>query len=279
MASKKSEFLGQFSEASNPTLICPECEHGHLQSVSSELKINEDISSRAAHKEDYWEPEFAYGGFSGKLLCDRATCKNIIFFSGQVSCDVVRGRDDYSPDGWSEQLLWILHPKYFSQTLNLIPIQENYPNSTVELMLSSFELFWLDADSCGNKIRTIVEHLLTLQKIPQFTRGKGKLNRINPHRRIELFTKKNGELGRLMEAIKWIGNYGSHKKGLTKEDLLSAYEMLDIVLTELFNSRRKSVGKIASAIIKKKVPKSVTEKRIADRKSARRRKALSLESF
>lgn len=63
-----------------------------------------------------------------------------------------------------------------------------------------------------------------------------------------------------MEAIKWIGNHGSHTTGLEREDLLQAYGMLKIVLDKLYDTSDEEYHKIAIIINKKKKPTSVTLK-------------------
>jgi hypothetical protein len=225
--------------------------------------MEESADSKAAHKEEYWEPEFMHGGFAAQLNCDNPACKNIVFFSGEINLDVFQ---DYNGgDTFEVETEWILLPKYFSQQIHLIPISDRYNNEIANLLLSSFDLFWIDLDSCANKIRTIVENILNTQKIPQYSRNKGKLKRISLHSRILKFELKNKALAKLMLAIKWIGNYASHESGLSREDLIQAYEMLELVLSNLYDNKLKIANKMAALINKKKAPKSIVEKRKAAR--------------
>ena len=54
-------------------------------------------------------------------------------------------------------------------------------------------------------------------------------------------------------AIKWIGNEGSHpEKSLTKNDVIDLYEILEHVLSELFENKSKTILAKAKKINKAK---------------------------
>lgn len=253
MAKPYSEFLEMFTEDRIPEIKCPLCGHGYLRNNKSDLKIEESAESSNGHQDEYWEPEFTYGGFIGKLVCDNSKCRNGIFYSGESTVE------HFHHNNGGETLEWVLLPRYFSEQIQIIQLKEVYPKKVKQLLNSSFELFWIDSDSCGNKIRIIVETILDLQKIPRYPKT-GKRKPIILHDRINKYKIINGELGKLMEAIKWIGNHGSHTTGLEREDLLQAYGMLKIVLDKLYDTSDEEYHKIAIIINKKKKPTSVTLK-------------------
>lgn len=78
-----------------------------------------------------------------------------------------------------------------------------------------------------------MELLMDAHKIHKtaISRKPGKLrSRLTLHKRIELFKKKNQKVGEILEAIKWIGNKGSHAdKQLLVNETMDAYELLEHV--------------------------------------------------
>ena len=67
-------------------------------------------------------------------------------------------------------------------------------------------------------------------------------------------------------AIKWIGNFGSHASDLlTKDDVLDAYEILELVISKLYEREDSiRVKKLSKDIVKRKKPLGI--KRIKKRK-------------
>ena len=91
-------------------------------------------------------------------------------------------------------------------------------------------------------------------KVPKTTiNNKKKRVKINLHNRIDKLAKQHSELKELLLAIKWIGNEGSHpEKSLTKNNVIDLYEILEHVLSELFENKSKSILAKAKKINKAK---------------------------
>lgn len=91
----------------------------------------------------------------------------------------------------------------------------------------------------------------------RFNVSKGKRLFINLHSRIELLTKPYSKLKELFFAIKWLGNAGSHSTNeITIDDCLDAYEIMEEVLRELYDSKEKNIKQLARKINKKKGSKN-----------------------
>jgi hypothetical protein len=91
----------------------------------------------------------------------------------------------------------------------------------------AFSHFWNDPTASSNKIRRALEHLMDYLNVPMHE----KL-----HHRIEEFKKTNPEVGEKLMAIKHIGNAGSHKEIVLREDILDAFQLLHFSLNQLYPS-------------------------------------------
>lgn len=76
--------------------------------------------------------------------------------------------------------------------------------------------------------------------------------RLTLHSRIEDFAKTDDGNGTFLSAIKWLGNSGSHPGGLTREDVLDAFDMIEHVLEDRFTTTKKDLmAKVAAVNAKK----------------------------
>ncbi len=67
---------------------------------------------------------------------------------------------------------------------------------------------------------------------------------------------KYKNLAEELEAIKWLGNAGSHShKTISHDDVLDAYDLMEISLEEIFDNKKLKAKRIAKKINKHKGPK------------------------
>lgn len=163
---------------------------------------------------------------------------------------------------WKDDLFQTYSPLFFYPCLQIINISENCPIQLRRIIEQSFSLYWLDLDACANKLRIALEHLMDEKKVrkTQLTK-KGKRMKFSLHKRIDTyFSQKYPELAKLLLAVKWIGNEGSHVGGLIREDLINAYELIEHALTEIYDNKIERLQKISKTINKTKKPLSKTKK-------------------
>jgi hypothetical protein len=58
-------------------------------------------------------------------------------------------------------------------------------------------------------------------------------------------------LGSQLMALKWLGNTASHEGGVSRDDLLDAFEILEHNLRELIEHRSARVAELARKLTKK----------------------------
>ncbi|MBY4733692.1 DUF4145 domain-containing protein [Cupriavidus pauculus] len=157
--------------------------------------------------------------------------------------------------GWAQSVEELFTPHYFHPSLVLIDIPEKCPEKVGDHLRESFALFFSDAGAALNCARTAVEALLTALGIKRITVVKGKQRPINLHQRIQLLPPKYQEQMDLLLAVKWLGNAGSHGGDkATTADVRVAYDLLEHVLSEIYEGKGKMLKAMAKKVNKKKGP-------------------------
>jgi hypothetical protein len=112
-----------------------------------------------------------------------------------------------------------------------------------------------------NALRGCVEVILTRRGVPRTTVSKGKRHRLFLHDRIELFQRRDAEVGAALMAVKWIGNEGSHAGALTPADVLDALEVIEDVLERFWGDKRRTLARLITKINQKRGPRSRRRRR------------------
>jgi hypothetical protein len=241
---KKLWQIKSFIIENIPKWICPTCNVGLLLHTKNQLLEETSDSKKNGQEESTYH-------FSFSLKCNNPDCEEIVICTGYAHDDVIVDEDfDPKHDEFGGSLEIVYTPYYFYPNLNLIKILDNLPQDLKYMLESSFSLFFTDYSSCANKIRLFLEHLLNYLKVKK---GKGK-NKLKLGQRINELQKhpKFKNIFNLINAIRWIGNEGSHDDSLKRNDVLIAYELLEKIFEEIFEKRTINLDKKAQAINKRK---------------------------
>jgi hypothetical protein len=111
----------------------------------------------------------------------------------------------------------------------------NPPAKTPEAVLEHLELasriVWADPGSAANALRRCVEAVLDQQRVVKTGPVKGGGRKpLTAHARIQVLKAKNAVAGQSLEAVKWVGNQGSHGTAMTASDVIESAEYLDHAL-------------------------------------------------
>lgn len=226
---------------------CPICNNTTLKTDKENFTFEDTVETKKMKNDEYWEYEWIEYYFSGTLSCKNCNNKVITTGKGEVAYNSTDPYDYDEPSNYQEYFR-VLKPLFFLPTLKIIDIPEKCPEKIEEILIDSFSLFWNDFSSCANKIRISIEILLDTQKVNKTKIVRGKRKRIILHDRITLYKSINPEIAELLEAIKWIGNSGSHSMELEKIDLIEAYEILDLALKKIFDDTEKVIKNKAKKI-------------------------------
>ena len=242
----KEILKGAFTVGKMPGYRCPHCLAGLLR-VEGQFNSKETEDSRLSHNEEWWDPEYISYIFSCSLKC--ATCSEIVFVVG---------------DGWVSQSFdangefagqyeSYYTPKYFHPALQLIDYPAMAPEDVVSLLSTACSLYFSSPASCCNSIRGAAEKLLTFLGVAE----KDDEKFISFGNRIRLLGEAHGAVKGLFNAIKWLGNHGSHPGGeIEVDDALNAFEIMEFLLEEVYGERKKALRELADAINDQKGPVS-----------------------
>ena len=249
-----------FREGRIPAWRCPACNAGILTVIDGSFREEERAHSRKARDHEAWEPEWIQFVYSCMLKCPNSTCEEVVTSGGTGQLDWEGGHDfDGSPE---QNWFSIYQPKFFMPHLKLFEIPPDTPDNVASELNESFGLFFQSSSSASNHVRVALENVLNDLKVARYTTNNGRRNFISLHNRIQSLPQKFDEIKELCLAVKWLGNAGSHSNHeVTMDDVLDAYELMQTVLDRLYNSKSKSIEKLAKAVNKKKGPVKRTAKR------------------
>lgn len=228
---------------------CPNCNNTTLQFLKDAYKSHTEGQSRAyINENEDWEHELLTLTCSGTFLC--TGCKEHVVFTGNSSYQEVRYIEKHTHKHIHE-MLEEFKPIFFHPTLKIFLVPQKCPDSLKAAIIASFKLFWCELPACANKIRVSLEILMNEQRIRKtITSSNGNRRKLMLHQRIQLFENKKPEIASYLEAIKWIGNTGSHLGDVNRMDILEAYKVYEYCLRKLYSDEEKIVKQISKGINK-----------------------------
>jgi hypothetical protein len=219
-------LAGWVREGQWPAVACPVCRDGVLLEDSVQ-GVATSASERAYRVTD--DPMDLSGGFYGSLRCNVAACHEAVLIAGDYTVDI-----DVDADGRTkERDFFKLH--YIRPALPIILPPEGTPPAVVAAIEAASVVVWADPSSAANRLRLAVEALLSAYGMRRFVNKNGKRLRLTTHARITEFKRDDPEVGATLEAVKWIGNSGSHDSELTIEDVLDGADILAYALRLMYD--------------------------------------------
>lgn len=248
----KKLLTSYFRKDQNTYWHCPTCSNGYLVIEENTFSSRETAISQKGHSHYEWEPEWVSLVYNCMLKCSNNNCGEQVTSSGHGFLDIDIEEDE---NGRPQQTFGNhFEPYYFYPPLKIIDIPQNVPDDIANQLNKSFEFFFSSPSASVNHARSALELILNYLKVPKTTiNNRNKRIKINLHNRIDKLAKQHFSLKELLLAIKWIGNEGSHpEKSLTKDDVIDLYEILEHVLSELFDNKSKTILAKAKRINKAK---------------------------
>ena len=234
-----------------PPWECPTCGKGHLIAINDKEAFEETGSSKRGRRHEVWDPDWIEERFSMLLKCNFANCGDVVSVSGNASFEEEPSQDE---DGvWQQDYVRCLEVlSILPAPLPIRPIGKT-PESVKEPLRMAGQLLWQSPEGAANHIRQAVEHLMDHQKVRKRAQSGGK--KLTLHARLLEFEKKDSRNGPILRAIKWIGNDGSHQGGVSREEVLDAFDMMELALTNLFDEAAAKIMRKVKAVIRAKEKK------------------------
>jgi hypothetical protein len=247
---KNTSWAGSYAKSSFPSLPCPNCGDGRVGLVETTVVVREPKYSKDQKGHQDSEPEWTVERFCAFLICNNNMCGEEISVSGDI--EWVDELDE--EHGW--YVVGNLRPKNMTPSPPIISLPPDLDAEIQEDIIKSFSLYWIDLDSCANKLRISVEKILDHFKIPrQQTNRNGKVIFLRLVDRIDAFKEISEEHASTMDALRLVGNLGSHDGGLERGMLLDTYRIFEAALKQMFADDAHEIKAIRQKIIDKLAPK------------------------
>jgi hypothetical protein len=231
------------SYGSLPPLPCPKCGKAKLTRKGEIQRVEPAYITRELDEHGL-QGDCSEGSFIAFMVCKGVLCGEVVAVSGDYRCDehVQQVNDE------EEQTFTTYNYRIYSMRPGppLIEAPKKLNADAKRHLKKAFELFWTDSASCANRLRIVVEYLLDQFDIERDTAKGDPLNLAS---RIEKLTKTKPDQADYLNALRWLGNAGSHDGIVDFDDLLSCFDMLEHAMIELFEGRDEKRRAEAKRII------------------------------
>ncbi|MER8592396.1 DUF4145 domain-containing protein [Mesorhizobium sp. M1182] len=173
--------------------------------------------------------------FSLFLRCGIEKCGTVVSVHGDRQ---LTERNSYGRD--EDRFFYLLTPKGMYPAPPLATVPDATPNPLKREFATAFALFWIDLGACANRLRIIVEKILDHQRVPAAR---------DLATRIASFKKSEPEHADTFDALRYVGNIGSHEGKASREAVLDCFELLQDAIAELFGQRKTKLSGIKQRLI------------------------------
>ncbi|TPI60274.1 DUF4145 domain-containing protein [Mesorhizobium sp. B3-1-7] len=238
MASTRELWGETFSKDEIPPYPCPLCNRGTLHCVpdSFRQKISRDVEEQL---ETQWiDPPDAVHQFNLFLQCGIAKCGAIVSVQGDSQL-VERDNREFVEDRY----FYRLAPQGMYPAPPLAAVPKDTPKLLKKEFETAFALFWIDLGACANRLRIIVEKILDHQRVPAAR---------DLATRIASFKNSEPDHATMFDALRFVGNIGSHEGKASRDTVLDCFELLQEAIGELFDQRKSKLASMKQRIVNAK---------------------------
>lgn len=241
---KQDYFEIAFAQSNFPKYDCPSCRNSELEVTN--FTSTENGNTKRNNSDRDWDFEWDEHVFSATLECKK--CKETVFCAGDGFVD-----EDFDEDG--EENFRRYHfvsyrPKFFFPSLKFLDFPVATPKEVQGSINTACAMYHSYPASACNALRIAAEDILTTLGVPEPEAGE-----------YSSLAKRSKELPEdsqerlLLDAIRWLGNDGSHSKTLiTHRDAQDAFEVMDLLIEKVYSDRAMKIQELAKAIREHKGP-------------------------
>ncbi|QFT65699.1 hypothetical protein FIU93_02835 [Labrenzia sp. THAF35] len=235
-----------------PHFTCPRCGKGTLRKQQDSFHQKEPRYIHNQLVADGILGEVSSGRFSGFLVCSNTFCGEAVAVAGdyqeyyQHQFDYDTGEDTLFED--TQFTPFFMRPAPF-----MIEVPKTLCKEAKKHIERAYDLFWVDNASCANRLRIVAEYLLDQLDIPRKgPKGSRTNTRLDLADRIALLEEARPGHEDSLNALRYVGNVGSHEGHMELEELLDCFELLEDAMIELLEERRAKLAEKARRIIENK---------------------------
>lgn len=233
-----------------PSIPCPACKTGDLTYDEDSIAEVNTAESDRVRDDPNWDPEWLWGYFHGVLRCSRPSCREKVVVVGEYEVDMVSDSDSSTYGNYGAHY----RVKYTIPALPIVTLPASTPQDVRARIDEAAQVIWTDPSAAASRLRLAIEELLDRQRIKVTTINKNhKRVKLQTHDRIVLLRSKNPRASEILEAVKWIGNQGSHNsRPLTVGEVLDGADLLAHALMILYDTTDREIARKVRAINKAK---------------------------
>lgn len=234
-------FTSHFYSDNIPVWPCPKC---GVQSLSCEKdQFNKQFKEPIDTSHPAFDPEWIEYIFTMHLKCSNSSCgcQVVCVGNGDVS-------QEYLDDG-SGNWEWFdnFQVKFFEPSLKIFVPPKDTPDWVKKALETSFSTFFSSPSLSLSTLRSALEVLLGEMEVTSVD-ANGKF--LPLARRINLLPEDSRKIIEPANAIRWLGNDGTHEGGfrVRKSDVRDGYRIFEHILIELYPEKRASIDALVARI-------------------------------
>ena len=247
------DFDGQFWNSKWPDVRCPVCLNSVARPEKDSIRLHPSAKSdEQGHPA--WEPEWIHGVFSGHIRCADSDCNEPVAVAGEYHVSEAGYNDYRDYIEYSERLTL----RSALPALPLCVCPKGTPDAVKDQLDRASAVVWADPQSGANALRRAVEALVDAQGISSVVQNrKGFPRQVSLHERIGLLAANTPLAAEALEAVKWVGNEGSHAVSImSATECVNAAEFLAFALKVLYDTTEADLlAKVRSVNAAKRRPK------------------------
>lgn len=251
MAIDRSIWQRHVDENFSNSYPCPRCTKGRVRRGDNQVVLVEPHHSKREHASDDWDPDWIRMSFTTMLICDQASCGEVVAVSGRAGVEhYCQYGYDGEPDD-SGYATW-LQPTSMFPAPPLFPIAKNLPQKVKDELKLAFQLFWTDRSASTSRLRTSLERVLDDQGVATSEPDKsGKLRRLILFERIDRFEKasQDVDIAESMTAMRIVGNLGTHGDEVVEGDYFDLLDVYEDALSEIYDQKTAKLKAKKAALI------------------------------
>lgn len=234
-------FTSRFHSDNIPTWPCPKC---GAQSLSCEEdQFNKQFKEPPETSHPEFDPDWIEYIFTMHLECSNSSCGCRVVCVG--TGDVSQGYLNDGSGDWD----WFdsFQVKYFEPSLRIFIPPKDTPEWVKKVLDTSFSTFFSSSSLSLTALRSALEVLLGEMEVASVDEN-GKF--LSLATRINLLPEECREIIEPANAIRWLGNDGTHGGGflVRKSDVLDGYRIFEHILIELYPEKRVSIDALVARI-------------------------------
>lgn len=239
MALDVDNYLFSYGIDGFPYFGCPTCLKGSLRLDKDSLVVSQPTSNENYMKEPWTDPTDLRYSFSLQFCCDNKTCGEKVAAIGNSGVEeCYDGNGEMSFEQYYQ-------PKAFFPSPLLISLPKNTPEKVAGLIKASSSVAWSDFNAAANRLRVCAEVLLD-------ELGVSREDRDTLDKRIKRLDEALTDHKDTLNALRYVGNIGSHGEDVTRQVLINSFQLFEYMLEELYGGRKEIMQQIAKSLIETK---------------------------